>query len=82
MAEFTRETAKIEEVYQRRLLPNGDSKYIRKPVDIVTYDDGGTYLQPANLALVPFTAAEQNAGSGVTQIIADAEVFPDTFLFR
>ena len=82
MAEFTRETAKIEEVYQRRLLPNGDSKYIRKSVNVVTYDDGGTYIEPAPSPLVPYTAAEQSAGGGVTQLITDTEPFSEVSLFR
>lgn len=47
MAEFSREKAKIQEVYFRRVFAGGVEKYERQPYNLVTYDDNsGTYIEP------------------------------------
>ena len=47
MAEFSREKAKIQEVYFRRLFAGGVEKYERQPYNLVEYDDNsGSYFEP------------------------------------
>jgi hypothetical protein len=47
MAEFSREKAKIQEVYIRRMFPGPKEKYERQPYNLVEYDDNsGTYFEP------------------------------------
>jgi hypothetical protein len=49
MAEFSREKAKIQEVYIRRLFPGPVEKYERQPYNLVTYDDNsGSYFEPVS----------------------------------
>lgn len=47
MATFSREKAKIQEVYFRRLFAGGIEKYERQPYNLVEYDDNsGCYFEP------------------------------------
>lgn len=56
MAEFTREKAKILEVYQRQMTASGKDKYIRLPFNLITYDDAsGQYIEPVSLHPPGFT---------------------------
>lgn len=67
MAEFTREAAKIEEVYVRRQLPNGDSEYMRRPYNLVTYDNGEQYVEPINLGVpAPLTFGDWTSPATAT----------------
>jgi hypothetical protein len=47
MADFSREKAKIQEVYFRRVFAGGREKYERQPYNLVEYDDNsGSYIEP------------------------------------
>lgn len=47
MAEFSREKAKVQEVYFRRLFAGGLEKYERQPYNLVEFDDNsGMYIEP------------------------------------
>ncbi len=47
MADFSREKAKIQEVYFRRVFAGGIEKYERQPYSLVEYDDNsGSYFEP------------------------------------
>ena len=47
MAEFRRETAKIQHVYYRRRVGPDKVKYERQPFNLIQYDDNsGTYIEP------------------------------------
>ena len=47
MATFSRENAKIQEVYIRRVFPGPREKYERQPYNLVEYDDNsGSYFEP------------------------------------
>jgi hypothetical protein len=47
MADFSREKAKIQEVYFRRVFAGGREKYERQPYNLVEYDDNsGPYFEP------------------------------------
>ncbi len=54
MAEFTRETALVEEVYIRVPKKSGDDRYLTRPYNLVTYDDGQQYVEPVSVQVVPF----------------------------
>ena len=83
MAEFTKEAAKIEQVFVRRLLANGDSEYIRRPFNLVTYDNGVTYVEPVNSDLLPMARGQyESAATAVTFRIVDVEPFSELTEFR
>jgi len=47
MAEFSREKAKIQTVFIRRVFAGGVEKYERQPYNLVEYDDNsGSYIEP------------------------------------
>ena len=50
MATFSRETAKVQEVYYLRRVGPDKIKYERQPFNLITFDDGsGQYIEPAPL---------------------------------
>jgi hypothetical protein len=65
MAQFTREGAKIQEVYVRRVLPGGQQKYLRLPFNLIEYDDAsGVYVEPIpTTGLVPWTFGDVNTAA-------------------
>ena len=67
MAVYNREDAKIQEVYVRRVLPNGDNNYRRLAFNLITYDDGTTYIEP-----VP-TVNHDQTWEGMNSVATDAE---------
>lgn len=48
MANFDRNTALIQEVYVRRELPSGAQQYRRLAFNLITYEDGATYVEPVS----------------------------------
>jgi hypothetical protein len=76
MAEFSREAAVIEAVYIRRPLPNGQDEYMRRPYNLITYDDGQLYVEPLSTIAGPFTYGDVNSPATASIFrIADSEPF-------
>ena len=68
MAEYDRNTATIEAIYIRKPLPNGQDEYIRRPYNLVTYDDGTLYVEPVSSIAGPFTYGDANPPATAVQI--------------
>lgn len=85
MAEFLRETAQIQFVWQRKRLPNGDEKKFRLPFDLVKYDNGQNYIEPINQggpgAVQTFTNINNPATAG-TDLVVDTDTFSELHQFR
>lgn len=82
MATFTRESAVIEEVYIRRLLPGGKEVYIRQPYNLVTYDDQtGDLIEPISTpGLSDMTARDAESADVIkTQRILDRPPYNEVF---
>ena len=60
MATYQRETATILEVYQRRVFPGPEEKYIRLPWNLITHDDGNQFIEPVSLLPEGFTWYDRN----------------------
>ena len=83
MAEFTRETAVIEEVYLRVPKANGEDRYLARPYNLVTYDDGQQYVEPVSQGLVPDTFAALNPNATASKfLIVDVDPFVGVTEFR
>jgi len=63
MATFSRETAKVQEVYYRRIVGPNKEKYERQPFNLVQYDDNsGLYIEPLSFHVNhPFTWSDVNS---------------------
>jgi len=73
---FRRETAKIQEVYTRRVTPAGD-KYLRAPFNLIRYaEDSVTYIEPTNYSTGPYTYSDVNTVANDAEfLIVDAMPF-------
>jgi hypothetical protein len=72
VAEFRRETAKIQEVYFRRVFAGGVEKYERQPYNLIEYDDNsGMYIQPRSdgTGLSGYTWGDANSTATIGSIL-------------
>ena len=77
-ATFARETAKIKEVYRRRVYSGGAEKYIRLPFNLVTHDNGTEYIEPLpfqNTDLAKTWYDTNNDATNVTWLVVDTIPF-------
>jgi len=76
MAEYTKETALTEEVYVRVPKPSGDDRYLARPYNLVTYDDGQQYVEPVSMGVLTNTFSELNPTSTASKLlIVDLDPF-------
>jgi hypothetical protein len=76
MAEYIKELALTEEVYVRVPKPSGDDRYLARPYNLVTYDDGQQYVEPVSVGIVPFTFSEINPNATASKLlIVDLDPF-------
>lgn len=67
MATFNRADATIQEVYVRRVLPNGSNNYRRLAFNLIRHDNGETYVEPIS------TVNDDQTWEGMNSVDTDGE---------
>ena len=69
MADFSREAATIEEVYIRVPKRDGSDEYLRRPYNLVTYDNGEQYVEPVSITGTPHAYGDLSFPAVSTKIL-------------